>query len=290
MRRSDYLKHCRNSELCEVPVVKQSSDDQAVKLWISKNGISQEHQGKSYKETRNMIFHKELLPAIDPLFLNLRKKEELEVGHALPKGRKNTQFTKEQRKFLTEKFSSGIGAQKHKRKKVPQVALEMQMKFERKDWLSETQIQSFFVRLAAKQRSKDPNTQNDQNDDEEEEVPSFAEQDDTNNLLQAVEQVVLANEIEEELENSNSIDDPHPFFVEGLDEGLCDLAKDMLLAPSFEESKLNEISKKMLLQAMKAYEMPVEGKGKLPKQELGQILVKFIQDNCGCLLFIEREN
>ena len=166
--------------------MKQSSDEQAVKLWISKNGISQDYQDKSYKETRNMIFHKELLPTIDPIFLNSGIKEELDIGHALPQGRKNTRFTKEQRKFLTEKFSSGVGAQKHKRKKVPQVALEMQMKFERKDWLTETQIQSFFVRLAARQRSKDPNEKDDVDDDEEENIPSFAEQDDANNFLQAI--------------------------------------------------------------------------------------------------------
>ena len=153
MRRSDYLKHCQNGDFCEVPVVKQSSNDQIIKLWISKNGISQELQGKSYRETRNMIFHKELLPTIDPLFLNSAQKEELEIGHALPKGRKNTRFSTEQTQFLTEKFRSGVGAQKHKRKKIPQIALEMQMKFDRKDWLTETQIQSFFVRMAAKQKS-----------------------------------------------------------------------------------------------------------------------------------------
>ena len=285
MRRSDYLKHCQNSELCEVPVVKQSSNDQIVKLWISKNGISQEIQGKSYKETRNMIFHKELLPTIDPLFLNSAQKEELEIGHALPKGRKNTRFSEEQTQFLTEKFRSGIGAQKHKRKKIPQIALEMQMKFDRKDWLTETQIQGFFVRMAAKQKLKDPN---DQGDNKEEREPTNAELDDANNLLQAIEEVELADEINEGLEKEDSIDDPHPFFVEGLDEGLCSLAKDMQQAPSFEESKLSEVSKKLLLKVMRGLDIPVNGK--MSKQALGQILLTFIHDKCGCLLFLEEEN
>ena len=81
LRYRDYLQHCRHDgELCEVPVVKQSSGDQIVKLWISKNGISQEYQGKSYKETRNMIFHKDLLPSIDPIFLNSGIKESLRLA------------------------------------------------------------------------------------------------------------------------------------------------------------------------------------------------------------------
>ena len=208
-----------------------------------------------------MIFHKDLLPSIDPIFLNSGIKEELEVGHALPKERKNTHFTKEQKDFLTEKFSSGVGAKKHKRKKVPQIALEMQMKFERKDWLTETQIQSFFVRLAAKQRSEDPthlNNPNDDDDEKEENIPSFAEQDDARNLLQAIEQDDLEASIEEALENGTSIDDPHPFFVQGLDEGLCDLAKDLQECPSFDDSKLCGISKQMLLQAMSALNISVK--------------------------------
>ena len=236
-----------------------------------------------------MIFHKDLLPSIDPIFLSSGIKEELEVGHALPKGRKNTHFTKEQKDFLTEKFSSGVGAKKHKRKKVPQIALEMQMKFERKDWLTETQIQSFFVRLTAKQRSEDPTHLNNPNDDDDEEnIPSFAEQDDARNLLQAIEQDDLEARIEEALETDTSIDDPHPFFVQGLDEGLCDLAKDLQECPSFDDSKLYGISKQMLLQAMSALNIPV--KQRMTKSELGEMLVKFVQDKCGCVIFVEREN
>ena len=159
------------------------------------------------------------------------------------------------------------------------------MKFDRKDWLTETQIQGFFVRMAAKQKLKDPN---DQGDKKEEREPTNAELDDANNLLQAIEEVELADEINEGLEKEDSIDDPHPFFVEGLDEGLCSLAKDMQQALSFEESKLSEVSKKLLLKVMRGLDIPVNGK--MSKQALGQILLTFIHDKCGCLLFLEEEN
>ena len=111
--------------------------------------------------------------------------------------------------------------------------------------------------------------------------------DDANNLLQAIEEVELADEINEELEKDGLIDDPHPFFVQGLDEGLCSLAKDLQQAISFEESKLSGISKKLLLEAMRGIDIPVNGR--MSKQALGQSLLTFVQDKCGCLLFAEED-
>ena len=76
--------------------------------------------------------------------------------------------------------------------------------------------------------------------------------------------------------------------MEGLDEGLCDLAKDIKEAPSFEDSKLYGIGKARILKAMGSLDIPV--KKVMTKPELGKLLVNFIQDNCGCLIFVEREN
>ena len=44
----------------------------------------------------------------------------------------------------------------------------------------------------------------------------------------------------------------------------------------------------MLLQAMSALNIPV--KQRMTKSELGEMLVKFVQDKCGCVIFVEREN
>ena len=107
-------------------------------------------------------------------------------------------------------------------------------------------------------------------------------------VFSSKEQDDLANEIDEELENGDSVEDPHPFFVEGLDEGLCDLAKDMKEAPSFEDSKFYGIGKARILKALGSLDIPV--KKRMTKEELGKLLVDFIQDHCGCLIFVEREN
>ena len=137
-----------------VPEVKQSSRNQLVARYIAKNGISHQYQSKTYQETRSTIFSTEILPAIDPIFLHGEHKENLVKGHAIAQTRKSVTFTKEQREFLTEKFLAGVGLQKHKKKRAQQVEKEMHLTFKRNEWLTETQIQQFFARLAAKQRSQ----------------------------------------------------------------------------------------------------------------------------------------
>ena len=140
--------------MCVVPKKKQSTDNHTVERYIIKTGLSHQYQNKSYQETRSAIFGKELLPTIDPLFLNSGKKEELCRGHAIAASRKSALFTKDQKDFLTEKFMLGVGILKHKKKKAQEVVKEMHQKFKRSEWLSETQVQQFFARLAAKQRSQ----------------------------------------------------------------------------------------------------------------------------------------
>ena len=77
------------------------------------------------------------------------KKEELCRGHAIAASRKSALFTEDQKDFLTEKFMLGVGILKHKKKKAQEVVKEMHQKFKRSEWLTETQIQQFFTRLAA---------------------------------------------------------------------------------------------------------------------------------------------
>ena len=48
----------------------------------------------------------------------------------------------------------GVGILKHMKKKAQEVVKEMHQKFKRSEWLTETQVQQFFARLAAKQRSQ----------------------------------------------------------------------------------------------------------------------------------------
>ena len=68
-RIRDYQMHMDDKELCLVPEEKLSSSNHLVARYIAKNGISHQYQSKTYQETRSTVFSKEILPAIDPLFL-----------------------------------------------------------------------------------------------------------------------------------------------------------------------------------------------------------------------------
>ena len=116
-RHSDYQTHMHsNVLLCLVPEEKQSSKHHLVARYIAINGISHKYQSKTYQETRSMIFCNELLPSIDPLFLNSGIKEELARGHAIVPAKKSLPFTTAQKEFLTKKFMIGVGLTKHKKK------------------------------------------------------------------------------------------------------------------------------------------------------------------------------
>jgi hypothetical protein len=122
-------------------------------MYIAKNGISQQYQDKTFKETRKMIFHEELLPTIHPDLINSGHKENLPKGHALPPPRVNARFSEKQRKFLIEKYNIGAGKNKHLKKKAQQVEREMQeADFTVEEWLSEKQILGYFTGLFAKQK------------------------------------------------------------------------------------------------------------------------------------------
>ena len=279
-RNIDYQNHKR--ELCLVPEVKQSSRNQLVARYIAKNGISHQYQSKTYQETRSTIFSTEILPAIDPIFLHGEHKENLVKGHAIAQTRKSVTFTKEQREFLTEKFLAGVGLQKHKKKRAQQVAKEMHLSFKRNEWLTETQIQQFFARLAAKQRSRDPTK------------PEFTKEELANaivpdeqvanalNYIEAVNELQLATRIEQDLELDDEIDRTHPFLINEL--RLCVLAKDMKECSVFQKTKIFKQSKKKLFEAMEAAGIFIPPKP--TKEVLGKVLMAYIEENCDCLTFV----
>ena len=293
LRPGDCVKHSNNpSDLCIVPVAKTSSMDQAKVMYISKNGISQKYQGKTFQQTRKMIFHGEMLPAVDPHFLNSGHKEELKPGHALPPARVSHRFTKEQKDFMISRFNQGVGNQKHLRKYAKIVALEMHKAgFEVEEWLSETQITSYWGKLAADQRktfiAKEKGLENDEN------VPaSDALVEDTLQLLLAAQNEEAVNELEvktdlKNLETDNE-DSPHPIEVGEFENSLCDLAKDALESEEIEESMLFENDEETLMNALKAVGVNLEENS--TKEELCNAIVKHVQKKCECLLFLNEED
>ena len=64
LQYSAYINHKDSRRKCTIRMPKQSTNDYAVEQYISKNGISEKYQSKSYKDTRNMIFQKGRLPDI----------------------------------------------------------------------------------------------------------------------------------------------------------------------------------------------------------------------------------
>ena len=87
------------------------------------------------------------------------KGEILTQGHALPNSTPKSTFSDDQKAYLRECFHVGI-VTPHKKKKPGQVVREMReakkadgtMRFETSDWLTETQIRSYFTRIAAERR------------------------------------------------------------------------------------------------------------------------------------------
>ena len=293
LRPGDCVKHSNNpSDLCIVPVAKTSSMDQAKVMYISKNGISQKYQGKTFQQTRKMIFHGEMLPAVDPHFLNSGHKEELKPGHALPPARVSHRFSKEQKDFMINRFNRGVGNQKHLRKMAKLVELEMHKSgFEVEEWLSEKQITSYWGKLAADQRktliAKEKGLVNDES------VPASDDLvEDTLQLLHAAQNEEAVNELEAKMDLENletdDEDSPHPIEVGELENSLCDLAKDALESEEIEESMLFEYDEETLMNALKAVGVNLEENS--TKEELCNAIVKHVQKKCECLLFQNEED
>ena len=293
LRPGDCVKHSNNpSDLCIVPVAKTSSMDQAKVMYISKNGISQKYQGKTFQQTRKMIFHGEMLPAVDPHFLNSGHKEELKLGHALPPARVSHRFTKEQKEFMISRFKRGVGNQKHLRKMAKLVELEMhESGFEVEEWLSEKQITAYWGKMAADQRKtfidKEKGLENDEN------VPaSDALVVDTLQLLLAAQNEEAVSELEAKMDSENletdNEDSPHPIEVGEFENSLCDLAKDALESEEIEESMLFENDEETLMNALKAVGVNLGENS--TKEELCNAIVKHVQKKCECLLFLNEEN
>jgi hypothetical protein len=295
LRASDRQTHIDNKDIykCKVEVDQKSTDEQAIEMYIAKNGISQQYQDKTFKETRKMIFHEELLPTIDPILIKSGHKENLFRGHALPPPRVHTRFTEKQRKFMIDKFNTGAGKNKHLKKKAHQVERQMQeADFTVDEWLSEKQIHSFFNGLYAKVKDAPyvETVKKNGVDQDPTEGLTFAELDQAARTLRAIQEDETIAHLEAGMDPNAPLDEhdddgPHPIRVPGLNEDLCYLAADVLDA-SVQYSKLKEYTNKILINAMESIDVKLNKKS--TKAEICNAIVKHVQANCDCLLL--REN
>jgi hypothetical protein len=290
LRPSDHWKHINsNHEKCVIEVEQKSTDEQAIEMYVAKNGISQQYQGKTYRETRNMIFHAEMLPTVDEIFINSGYKDSPKKGHALPQPRVNAQFSEKQRNFLIDKFNAGTGSNKHLKKLAKEVETQMQEAgFSVDEWLTDIQIKGYFNRLCTKQKAAPVSKKGKKVvvADNPSEDPTFADLDQTVREMEADEEARELHRLEAGMDpnaatDSEDEDESHPFCAEGLNDNLCYLAADVLDS-TLEHSKLKEYTNKTLIKAMESVGVKLNKKS--TKVEISIAVVKFVQDKCECLL------
>ena len=145
-------------------------------------------------------------------------------------------------------------------------------RFETADWLTETQIRSFFTRIAAERRHKT-------------DEPTEVQLEDTENLRQAVAQEELASQIEQNLSSSDGVpnDDPHPIIADQIN--LCELAKSRKDSSSVQASKFGDVEQKKLKKALASLGIDDFGGRKATKKNMAAIIVKYVDEKCGCSMF-----
>ena len=117
-----------NGKNCVTRLRDKSASGAFVDLYIAKNGISSQHQTKSFREARKMQFHNKGLSPVDPIFKNC-KTEELYEGWALDYKKKLAKITDRHKNFLRKIFNDGI----KQKKKSKAIDVEMQMRYHQID-------------------------------------------------------------------------------------------------------------------------------------------------------------
>ena len=260
---------------CSVRQKKQSSKDFAREYYISKNGISKQYQNMSFKDTRGMVFHKGALPAIDPLFLRLMRsgpeyRESLAEGHALVKKKERKMKSQHLITYLDSIFEAGE-KDPSKRKKAPEVAKELRRRpdMTEADWLTESQVQSYFSQKSAKKRYSNVKE------------PSRAMVDDTNNLLIARSHAELTETIQQRLSEGVPRVDQCPITSEGVQ--LCYLAASIKESKKLSHSQIETVDQKMLKKSLKSLGIDDYGGGRATKPKMAKIIIKYVEDHCDCL-------
>ena len=267
----------RMNHTCVVRQKKMSSKNYAKEYYISKNGISKEYHGKSYQDTRSMVFHKNALPTIDDVFLNLirsgqpRYRENLPEGHALPKTRERKTKSKHLKAFLDKMFDIGE-EDKSKRKKPAQISKELKRMADmtEADWLTETQVKDYWKRCTTQKRYGTTE-------------PTVEQLEDTQNLLNARSHSELADNIQRRLaEGLAKDDDSCPITVKGVQ--LCYLAASIKSSKKLSQSQIVGLEQKKLKDILRSLGIDDYGGGRATKLKMAKNICKYVEENCDCLM------
>ena len=267
----------RMNHKCVVRQKKMSSKNYAKEYYISKNGISKEYHGKSYQDTRSMVFHKNALPTIDDVFLDLirsgqpRYRENLPEGHALSKKRERKTKSKHLIAFLDKMFDIGE-KDKSKRKKPADISKELKRMADmtEADWLTETQVRDYWKRCTAQKRYDTPE-------------PTVEQLEDYQNHLNARSHSKLADNIQRRLaEGLAKDDDSCPITVEGVQ--LCYLAASIKSSKKLSQSQIVGLEQKKLKDILRSLGIDDYGGGRATKLKMAKNICKYVEENCDCLM------
>ena len=183
--------------------------------------------------------------------------EAVAMGWALPKPRAgSSRFTAKVKRYLTSKFD--LGEQTGNTADPQQVSYDMRKArdeqnnrlFSREEWLTKSQVQGFFSRLAAARRRQQSG-----------EVDL-----DPRDLLQEDEEFERQRFI---AEVANEVTPRHPLSFDAFN--LCECAK---------EKQLNQFNVAMLKQILRHFEIPFKSRDR--KEKLIEQLTSFIEE-CTCI-------
>ena len=262
-----------------------------VDMYIQRNGISDKYQSKTFRDARSMKFHNEGLPEIDPIFLNCQR-ENLYEGHALCSKRTLAKLTDKHKQYLKKIFNDGI---KNKRKENSQ-DVEIQMRyhkqdgeymFEENEWLTSSQIKSFFHSLMTQVRcrektkdAKSPLKKKQKTETVVDETVQRCRDEESGRYLSAIMERQEEEDINAQMELTDDEED-HPIVRANVD--LCALSKSIKSSKLIRESDLFTLSHSNLLNILQEIgHGNFEGKS---KKKMGNIIVDYVKDQCTCINF-----
>ena len=148
------------------------------------------------------------------------------------------------------------------------------LEFTPEDWLTETQIQGFFTRTAAKKRY-------------DTEKPSEAEVDTTANDMNAIDHAALANHIQQSLEEGVTSNDSCPIISEGVN--LCVLAESLITSKTWQQSKLGQLDQKTLKKPLNSLNITEFDGGKATKKRMAAKICDYVKTQCYCITAVTGE-
>ena len=280
---------------CKIKVESETIEEKVKTMYLSAFGIGFPEKAGKNEAIRDMVsdlvgypeapeitgitpFDTPLAPLATP------KNRLFEMGFSLPMKVEKKRFSPEVIDFVFKIFEAG----KRKSKATPEDVVQLMRRaksrgkliFQRKDWLTESQVKSLFGKFAAQQKKGEKITP------ESLDAVDIAEEEEQLNFQQAVAVANMTDEIIEKVQDDIPDIGDHPMIVNEIN--LCDLGK------SIENSGLKVLKKVKVTEILEILDKieckeledcDFTGKGKKESHEKFRVcLLDFLRNNCCCML------